>query len=370
MYNEDVIGDIAGLINENGNPCVSLIIPLLKKAPGKQTNLQEIKRILADVNTRLSLNYNQKVTNDLMKKINRLLDDVDFIHIAEGIGIFVSQHIVKRVFFPFQVTEKIFVASKFEIRDLIFLQRFLEEYYVLSLSEKSNALYRGIGGRLEKITDDFFPATYTDDYEYEHSARGTSFGFTGKAVEKDKSELLRLRLLSFFKTIDKHMKKYISGDAKLILSGPKKEVALFINSSLHAENIVGKVFGNYSKDEFRLGDLSWEKIIRFRRMKQQKLLEQLKESKGKMVYGLADVWKEANEGKGLKLLVGKDYRRYGFLDQEKQKFSMRKPASDHFIVYDAVEQVIKTVLEKNGMVEFMEDEVLKEYKNIALLERY
>jgi hypothetical protein len=46
------------------------------------------------------------------------------------------------------------------------------------------------------------------------------------------------------------------------------------------------------------------------------------------------------------------------------------PAVLHHIVTDAVDDLIEMVLEKNGRVTFVDNDMLKDYNRIALITRY
>lgn len=66
------------------------------------------------------------------------------------------------------------------------------------------------------------------------------------------------------------------------------------------------------------------------------------------------VWKAAKEGKGFSMLVEKEYNGSAIVTQE----------------VDPVNEIMSTVLEKNGKVVIVEKDVLKDFKRIALINRY
>jgi peptide subunit release factor 1 (eRF1) len=88
------------------------------------------------------------------------------------------------------------------------------------------------------------------------------------------------------------------------------------------------------------------------------------------VNGIQEVWKAAKEGRGLKLLVEKDYRKPGFLNNDETHLFLTPPKTIHRIVADAVDDIIEMVWEKNGQVVFTENDLLKDYQRIALITRY
>ena len=75
---------------------------------------------------------------------------------------------------------------------------------------------------------------------------------------------------------------------------------------------------------------------------------------GLAVYGMEPVWKAAKEGKAFKMLVEKEYNRSASITQE----------------VDTVNEIMSNVLEKNGKIIIVEKDALKDFKRIALINRY
>jgi hypothetical protein len=82
------------------------------------------------------------------------------------------------------------------------------------------------------------------------------------------------------------------------------------------------------------------------------------------------VWTAAQEGKGLWLLVEKEYTRPTYLRDGDPTLYMRPPKGKYTLVPDAVDDIIEVVLEKGGKVMFTEENKLRKFDSIALLHRY
>jgi hypothetical protein len=88
------------------------------------------------------------------------------------------------------------------------------------------------------------------------------------------------------------------------------------------------------------------------------------------VNGIQNTWSAAMEGKGLKLLVEKDFRVPGFLTDNMYHLYTKPPKKKHKIIPDAVDGLIETVLNKNGRVFFVDNGALAAYQKVALITRY
>jgi signal peptidase I len=79
--------------------------------------------------------------------------------------------------------------------------------------------------------------------------------------------------------------------------------------------------------------------------------------------GVRDVWATAKLGKGLTLLVEKDYHAVGYVDPSNEvKLYLNPPLMKHQVITDAVEEIISTVIEKKGDVVVVENGMLEEHE--------
>ena len=103
------------------------------------------------------------------------------------------------------------------------------------------------------------------------------------------------------------------------------------------------------------------------------MLNQLDEAAGskKLVFGMRDVWREAMGHKGRLLVVEKNYMfaaQHG--GSEDIIYKATEPYNKFSYIKDAVDDLIEKVLENGGDVEFVDEEVLKDYHHIALVKYY
>lgn len=366
--------EIDQIVSETGAPCVSIIIPMehiiadKTKEPKAVTHAKEL----------LEQKYGKAniEMNELLKRIDAMVEQIEFTNTNDGIGIFVSANTAKFVKFPFPVVEKVKVKNDFEIRDLLYYGNLMFDYYVLSISKKHLHLFKGSGKKLSEIKNEDFPIDYEESYEYERPSKGTSYS-SGllKEYEKDKSVVQEIRLIDFLKTADHQLKTYLNSEIPLIVSGGSKEIADFMSITHYKKSIIGKVTGNYHfNGNTLLTQLSWDEIKSYLKKENESLVTNLHELTGKEMVsmGLKDVWKAANEGKGLKLIVEKDFEEAGYISNDGYDLKLSKNTSNKKYTYDSdvVERIIRLVLEKRGKVIFVENGELDYFDRIALQLRY
>ena len=367
---DDLASVIKEMLNERGKTCVSIIVHTHRLGQDRQGDRLEIHRAV--------MAANQAVLNEpgnFLSDIDSLFQQIDFNRNGEGIGIFVSPGVKKLVSFPFPVTKKIVVNNFFHLHDLIYTENYGATYYLLDISKKEIHLFKGSMDHLEEIRDENFPKEIVDNYEYNkpsHSNSGSGYAHV-KEVEKDKSIMSQVRLKKVFRQTDKSLSKYIvTKDTPLLLCGPTKDISIYRSATKHPENIVGSISDNYKGTSIHdLEVLAWLKIRSFIDEQKLKLVNEFKEKRGEGlgVRGIEKIWTAAKEGRGLILLVEKDYEKAAFVTKD-NRLVLQDPEETGARYGDVVDELINTVLEKNGKVIVVEKDILEDYDGIALITRY
>jgi peptide subunit release factor 1 (eRF1) len=160
----------------------------------------------------------------------------------------------------------------------------------------------------------------------------------------------------------------------LFVTGPERILGHFKKMTKHAGAVIEYIHGNY--EEMTLPEL--KKILEphiadWKKVKQKDLLNQLEEAAGKkkLVIGMKEVWHEAMNHKGRLLVVQKNYMypaEHGSSEDVIDKAT--EPYSKFSYIKDAVDDVMEKVLENGGDVEFVDEDLLKDYDHIALMMYY
>lgn len=366
----DISSIIKEMVKEKGNTCVSIIIPTHRFGQDRQEDPKEVEKALLSVR-QLIPDEQKKILNG----IDELVEQIDFNRNKDAIGIFVSPYFKKLVKFPFPCTKKISVNESFLLSDLLYLENYSTPYYVLDVSKKEVHLFHGVMDHLEEIHSDNFPKKITDDYEYEKPSQSSSdSGYSHvKSFEKDKTELQHLRLQKIFREVDKHLREYLTTKVTpLVLCGPERDISLFKSVTSHLDNTIASISDSQQYSNLHEKEISaWLQVRSFIDKQKLKLTEDFKEKigAGLAVYGMEEVWEAAQEGKGFKLLVEKDYSRMAFVTQN-GKLYKHHLIEKHVMYPDVINEIISTVLEKNGKVIVVEKDALTDHKRLALINRY
>lgn len=367
--------DIDKMLMEEGNLCVSIIIPTHRHS---KERMQDPKLLGKAVQKAKDLMQHSAWPKDkvqqLEAKLNTMVAEIDYIRMQEGLAIFISPNLTRFFLLPFEVKEKITIGSNFELRDLIYFSQFLLPYYLIATSKKRIRLFKGQGRELHEINNDDFPREYVEEYEYAPPsiASGSSAGL--KNFEGDKSIVRENRQKAFLKQVDHVLDKYLRQGIPLLVAGVEEELAFFEHATHHVRAIVGTIPGNYDHDAVhQLAETAWKKMNEHIHSAHDVALVALREQIGRSmaVDGIRDVWRAAHEGNALTLFVEKDYTDTAYVDPENpSKMYLSPPMGKYDILTDAVEVILETVKAKRGNVVIVPNEVLKDHNRIALLLRY
>ena len=360
------------IVREKGVPCLSIVLdmPALPR-PGKHHGelLRKSMKKAASLLDRTDASGDQK--KKMLDKLGTAVENLDLFTKSPGIGMFISPSMSETVYFPFSVEEIIKVADSFETRDLYYLMQFRKPYYVLVLTKKSVHLFHGEADSLKEVRDGNLPLEYAEEYEYARTSRGTSYGYSLKNYEKDKSVVSEIRVKSLFKDVDTYLAPYFhDSDQQLILSGTSRMVSDFQSVTKLQTHIIGSVPGSAIGNHFQhLAREVWALCQNFRKQQIRQLIRKADDlGMGYKAIGLRDVWRAANEGKGHVLLVEKELQTRAYLAGD--QLYLRPPKGRYTMLPDAVENIIELVHEKNGKVLFVPGNQLKKFEGMVLMFRY
>ena len=342
-------------------PAVSLIMPFDPKMKSKAILNNSLKLATLKVEWELHENYRSDMAELVVEKLKAILNRLNFSTHTISIAIYVSPVFEKVLYLNIPVEEKIVVDGSFEIQDLLYSKKELRNYLVLLLGDKKCRIYLGNPESLVTILSNTPQSAYT-------YLNKTCIGFGNCSEVSEQSKLTDGYLRYNDNVLDLILDSYRS---PLFVLGNERTVEQFKKLTKHSSAIIEYVEGNF--EEFNIEQLkesvepyvaSWQKI------KQKKLLNQLKEAAGKnnLAAGMRDVCLEATICRGGLLVVEKDYRCAAHQASNINPTGTTVKGYNKFsYIKNTLDEVIEKVLEKGGDVEFVNNGVLKWYDGIALI---
>lgn len=364
---------IEQLLRTQEPPCVSVLINLSIASNMLKQNITNLKRTVDQALASIEIWPGDEETKIALKaNLESLAASFQNTGTSTAIGLFVSNSFQQLVEFPFAVTECSIVGRSFEVRDILYLQQYLEPYYALSINKDSMHLFKGRGPSLVEVKNESFLKTDTGEYEYEHASIGSSHGYSLKSFEKDKGSSVSARQESFVKSTAHKLGNLINDPhAQLVVTGPPRLVNEVELAYPYNDNItrVNEAFNKKTITKFIAA--TWQKVIEAKRDLIARTIKRVEDLPlNSKAEGLRDVWEAASEGRGLLLLVERDFQRTAYQLPGTNFIRLHPPKEKYEIIADAVDDVIEMVRNKNGRVIFTESGQLGRFDGIVLTLRY
>ena len=346
-------------------PAISIIMPFEPKMSLKTELNHSLKTVSDKVEKELLENYPNEIVMLVMQKLRAIINNLNFNTHKKSLAIYVSPVFEKVLYLDIAVEEKIIVDKSFEIRDLVYSKKQLHKYLVLLLSGKESRIYIGNSETFVRIVSN----TSESVFAYMNDIPEKVANFSDMS---DRKEIVMNKFLHFIdNSLDIILNAY---HLPLFVLGTKRILGHFKKITKHAGLIIEYVQGNYEEATMpQLKEIIYPYVTDWKKVIQKDLLNQLEEAAGKkkLVFGMKDVWRDAMAKKGRLLMVEKNFM-YAAQQGSSEDviYKTTEPYNKFSYIKDAVDDVIEKVLENGGDVEFVDEDVLKDYHHIALVEYY
>jgi hypothetical protein len=348
-----------------GYPAVTITIPTHRKAPENQQDPIRMKNLVEQAKKRLLEEFNKREIAPLLERLDQVAESIDYQNTLDGLALFANRDFSHAVQLPFTLKENVNIGSTFLTRDLVFAMNRTPRYWALVLSEKPTRLFEGVRDTLIEVQEDGFPIIH-EGPGGEQSLPG---GF-GKKKSAYRDEYHR----QFFRQVDAALKPFLADDPlPLVVVGVDRYLAFFNEVSNHTDAILTTLQGSHDKTSpSELAKLVWPLAKAAIAEQHQKVFSELDKavSEEKVASTISDVWQMASDGRGSLLLVEKDFHFPARVDETGRLITPADDATAPDVIDDAVDDIIETVLSKQGRVEFVENGELETHQRIALVLRY
>ncbi|MDQ3072142.1 MAG: hypothetical protein M3Q97_02580 [Bacteroidota bacterium] len=358
--------DIKDLLAHAGDNLVSIFAPMDKVFPASDKNPLVVKNLIRDAEKKL-MEQNPQRAADLIQKLWDLNAQTDYTHTDHGIAFYVSEEVARVMHLPFRPQPEVFVDSTFHTR---YLMQGLSQnlpYYLLVISEANSRLFYGMGETLMQIEDNEFPFHHAGPSRTEPVSRTLRTD-----VEYEILEDTRI----FLREIDDRLKDRLYKEKlPLWVAGEDEYISFIKEHTQTGKHIAGEIKDNLVHDNVnKLATRVAPMVQAYRNKLVTARLAGLEEAIGYEKYagGLHNVWKAAQQGQVLSMLVENNYRVPGKIDPENiLKIHIAKESDTSEDVHqDIVDTLIETVTTMDGEVIFVEDGKLAKHGQIAALLRF
>ncbi len=346
-------------------PEISIILPFEPKMSAPSELEQKIKWLLSEVNENLKRNYERTKVNEMMNRLQKIVNQLDYHTHKKSLAIFLSPAVEKVYYLNVPVNEAIVIDEPFELRDVIHRKKELQPFLVLVLSGEWSRIYLGNSSKLTRMVANV-PGRI-DAFKNDIPERVVNFS--------DPSHRREVMLKKFLRYTDNGLHLLLKAHPlPLFIMGPEKLLGYFGQITKNKRNIVGYVNGNFiNVTEANIREAIRPHVKDWKRVREQDLLNQIEDAAnaGKLAVGIHEVLKEANRRKGRLLIIENNY---SFISNRRKKsqhiFDYDGEKEDQFFISDTIDTAIEKVLESGGDVEFVEEGALKNYDRIALIQYF
>ena len=361
--------DIEELQAVHHYPSVSILLPVYRESSdNRQQTPIRVKNLLRAAEERLLKEFSGRDIESLQSNLEALAEQIDYARGTSGLALFANADVARFFYLPFSVTERVVINQTFAIRDLVIALHRHPRYRVLSLSEKSAHLYEGVGDELHEI-ENGFPVTRAIEGVVTAANGGSGHIITHMPDADDRE---------YFNRIEAALEKLNNGDPlPLALAGVERTTVYFDEVLQHKGkgkfSVVARLNGNWENLPHReLEQRIWPLVQAGVNAGLDRVLERAGDSisANRLVTGLPQVWRAAQEGRVDTLLVEDAYHQAARVQESGLHLASDDERELPDVTEDAVEETVEMVLNNSGDVFFFDSDRLAQYHRIAAILRY
>lgn len=333
-------------------PCVSIVMSFEPVIASKDEMAHRLKITLERVKRELLSTYPETKAMPVVLKLQNLIRNIDYNTGKRAIALFVSPQTENIFYLDTPADDHLVIDNGFSIRDLVYSRKKHIEYLILLLSASSSKMF--IGNNF-KVTPIEFKVDKAAAFINDIAEPVANFSDPGQRKE----ELLNKFLQHVDQGLSIALKSY---PYSVFVAGAERTLGHFKKITKNEKSLVQFITGNYiDATDAEIAEIIQPHVLNWINGKQRSLVNELKraDNDGKLIYGMKNIWVSVNDRNARLLVVEKSYRQ-----------SLSANIQRSFYVKDAVDKIIEKVLQFGGDVEFVDDDLLKQYKHIALIPFY
>ena len=150
MFNSESLKEL--LVSDSDTPCVSIYQPTHRQHPDNQQDPIRFRNLIKQAAASLHEGYSRELIDSVLTRFHRLAEDANFWnHTADGLAVFGSAGLFRKVRLQRPVPELAIVAGSFHIKPLLRILQSAERFHVLSVNRRDIRLFEGNRDALDEI---------------------------------------------------------------------------------------------------------------------------------------------------------------------------------------------------------------------------
>ncbi|MBN1562667.1 MAG: hypothetical protein JXA10_02430 [Anaerolineae bacterium] len=242
--------DIKGLIETEGEWCVSLFMPTVRAGAEVQQNPIRLKNLLRKAEERLAkLQMRAPDIETMLRPAANLLDDPDHWRGAsDGLAVFIAPDAFHSYRLPVAFDELVVAERGFHIKPLLPVLSNDGRFYVLALSQDQVRLLEGTRHSVNEIEVASVPGSLVEALQYDREGRvqmraasgGQGAVYQGAGEEEAKQEILR-----YFQMVDRGLHDVLAEEkVPLVLAGVDYLLPIYHEANTYNHLLAKGITGN------------------------------------------------------------------------------------------------------------------------------
>lgn len=350
------------LKNIKSENCITIILNTHRTKPDYLKDSLTLKNLVKDAENRLLNDIGKREAAPLIKKLNKLADEIDHSYNLESLMLFVNEDVADYTRLTLPVSDRVVIDNTFATRDLFRALRMETNYYALVLSQGSV--------RLLEVLNDKVVKEFGSPFPMENLA-------STNPNRRDLSNAPRLTnlLLDFFNKTDKEINKIHKTNPLPVLVVATDENYHYLMKMADKKEIYYDTFLNQNKineKDFAIAEAAWEVVRELVKKKNDKLKEDLKKavSNNQFLSDTNDIWRGIHEGRVRTLFIEQGLFQPAVIENDQVVYVPESRRNEPGVIDDIYDEMIEANMDFGGDVVFLPKGELSEFNGLGAITRF
>ena len=359
MTIQESILELGALTSE---PSVTISFNTNRTHPENEQDRVVLKNLISEAQERILDNYDKSESEDLLKKLTTVSEEINHEFNLESMHIFLSNDTQKVIKTTWPVLKNsTYLSDKFALRSLIEAESRTEEYLILLLSQGGVTLY-------EALNDSILNEIENSDFPFPENSH-----LPANAEQASDSEKQDNLVREYLNKVDKALLNVSrKSELKCVVICTEDNYSKLMQISDDAEIYLGHAPVDYNKCQpHEIVKQSWEIVQGIQAKERADLLKDFESATPgeKLATDLEEIYQAAIDGRGDVLLINQEFNQSVKMTSDRT-FELIDDPKVAGTVGDIVNAIAWEVVKNKGSVIFGTKEELENYGNAVLKTRY